>query len=265
MASKIIGKQLATPNKVRRNAPFAPKCSILPAAHQEPNQRPFPILDTIASLSVFQESGQVVAVALQMDRDANTVTLTVSENRADPVDPRVVVQIEGIWKLLQALSLASCQARALSHRMQDSEPSGYSCPESRIAPEVSAARLELVRVVYTFCWKKMSVRVSKWWPDLDAMSMDIMSYLYIDGNPDPSGLMNEFLSVAIMFRMAFAMIEKRPSESFSPGEWSVFSARMDIAVEKAVQILHNDDECEQWGKRFTGKFHLLCFRVITVP
>lgn len=253
-ASKIIGKKLATPNEVRRNAHFFPKYGILPADHQETNKRTLPILDAIASLSVFQESSQVVAIALQMDRDAKTICLTVAENRRSRVEPRVVAQIDGIWKILQSLSDEYCRLRSVSHRVEDSQIWGDMSPEPPIAPQLSEARLELVRLVYTFCWKKMIVRIGKWWPCLDSLSMTITSFLYIEHNEDHSGLMNKLLGAFVMFRTAFPMIQHRPDQSFSIVDWGVFSDRMDTAIEKVVEILRDEEQCEVWGKLFKGWF-----------
>lgn len=259
-ASKIIGKKLATPNEPRSNESFVPKYGILPADHDATNKRTLPILDAIASLTVFQDCRQVVAVALQMDRDAKTICFTVAENRPGRVEPRVVAQIDAIWKILQSLSNEYCRLRSLSRAMEDSPQWGDRSPELPTAPQLSEARVELVSLVYTFCWKKMSVRVAKWWPCLDSLSMKIMSFLYIDGNEDPSGLMDKFLGAVVMLRMALPMIKNRPDQSLPIELWNVFSDRMDAAVEMAVEILGDDDQCEAWGKRFKGEFHPIEFR-----
>lgn len=253
-ASKIINKKLATPNEVHRNALFVPKYGILPTDNQATNKRTLPILDAIAALSIFQESRQVVAIALQMNQDEQTITLTVAENRPDRVEPRVVAQIDAIWKILRSLSDEYSRLRSLSPTMQDPEQWGDRSPEPPITPELSEARLDLVRLVYTFCWKKMSVRVTKWWPHLDALSRNITSYLYIDGHEDPSGLMKKFLGAVVMFRMAFPIIKDRPDELFATDLWGVFSNRMETAVQKTVDILHDEEDCEAWGKRFKREF-----------
>lgn len=253
-ASKMIGKKLATPNEVRRNGLFVPKYGILPEDNEATNKRTLPILDAIASLCIFQEYRQVVAVALQMNRDEETITLTVAENRPDRVEPRVVAQINSIWEILRTLSDEYWRLRSLSPTMQDPEQWGDRSPEPPIAPELSEGRLNLVRLVYTFCWKKMSVRVTKWWPHLDALSMKITSYLYIDGHEDPSGLMKKFLGAVVMFRTAFPIIKDRPDEFFPTDLWGVFSDRMDTAVQKTVEILHDEEDCEAWGKFFKREF-----------
>lgn len=227
-ASKIIGRTLATPNKTLQNKTFVPKYSTLPAAT---NKRTLPVLDVIASLSVFQDRGQVVAIALQMNQDTNSITLSVAENRPNRVEPRVVEQIGAIWTILRSLSLEYCKRRSLSQ----------------------AARVELVRLVYTYCWEKMNVRVKKWWPCLDSLSMKITTYLYIDGNKDLSGYMHKFLGAAVMLRQALPVIDNRPDHLLPIDGWSAFSDRMDMAVEMAVEILNDDGHCEAWGKRFQGE------------
>lgn len=214
-----------------------------------------PILDAIAALSVFEERGQVVAVALQMDRDAKTIRLTVSENRCGRVEPRVLAQIDAIWTILQSLSTEYCRLRSLSRRMEDPHEWGDQCSEPPITPQLSAARKELVRLVYTFCWKKFNIRVEKWWPYLDSLSMKITSFLYIEGGVDPSGLMNKFLGAVVMLRMALPIVKNLPDQSFPISLWNVFSQRMDTTIEKAVDILSDDMQCEAWGKRFRGEIH----------
>lgn len=148
-----------------------------------------------------------------------TITLTDAENHRDRVEPRVVAQIDGIWKILQALSDEYSRLRPLSPTMQVQEQWGDRSPETPITPELSEAGLDLVRLVYTFCWKKMSVRVTKWWPHLDVLSMKITSYLYIDGHEVPSGVMKKFLGAVVMFRMAFPMIKDRPDHLFATDLW----------------------------------------------
>lgn len=251
-ASKLIGKKIATPHKVHRNESFVPRFGVPPADHHTTNKRTVPILDAIASLSVFQDYGQVVAVALQLDRDAKTICLTVAENRLAGVEPRVVAQIAGIWKILQSLFDENCGLRSRSKAMKDSEQLGD--PESPLIPPIRTARLELVNLVYRFCWEKMNVRVTKWWPCLDSISMKMMSFLYIDGNADQSGLMVKFIGAVVMLRMALPMIQSRPDQTFSSDLWNDFADRMDTAVENAIEILSDDEQCEVWGKQFKGRF-----------
>lgn len=258
-ASKLIGKELATPNESRRSESLVSKYGIPPVDHDSTNKRTLPILDAMASLSVFEERGQAVAVALQMDRDAKTIHLTVAENRVGRVEPCVVAQIDAIWTILQFLSTEYCKLRSLSRRMEDPHEWGDQSSELPITPQLSAAREELVRLVYTFCWKKLNIRVEKWWPCLDSMSMKITSFLYIEGGEDPSGLMNKFLGVVVMLRMALPIVKNPPDKSFPISLWNVFSARMDTAIEKAADILSDDVQCEAWGKRFRGEIHRTYF------
>lgn len=254
-ASELIGKKLATANEARRNESFVSKYGIPAGDHNTTNKRTLPILDAIASLSVFQDCGQVVAIALQMDLNAKTICLTVAENRCGRVEPRVVTQIEEIWKILQSLSNENCRIRSLSPRMEGPLQGGNQPSDPPILSQLSATREKLVRLVYTFCWKKMSVRVEKWWPCLDSLGMSITSFLYIEDGEDSSGLMNKFLSAVVMLRMALPIIKNRPDQSFPIGQWNVYSEHMQYAMSKVVQILSDDKQCEAWGKKFKGEIH----------
>ncbi|RPA93218.1 hypothetical protein L873DRAFT_1793776 [Choiromyces venosus 120613-1] len=68
----------------------------------ETNIGTFPILDAIASISVFKDKSQVVAVALQLDSKEREIRLTIAENQE--VEPRVVHHLGSVWGKLQALS-----------------------------------------------------------------------------------------------------------------------------------------------------------------
>lgn len=81
LASELIGKNLATPNEARRNESIVCKYGIPAADHHTTNKRTLPILDAIASISVFQDCGQIVAVAPQTYLNAKMVHPTVAENR----------------------------------------------------------------------------------------------------------------------------------------------------------------------------------------
>lgn len=69
---------------------------------QDINIRTFSILDAIASLSVADVSGQVVAVALQVAFSQSQIVLTVAEN--GPVKRTVLAHIAHIWHLLAIIS-----------------------------------------------------------------------------------------------------------------------------------------------------------------
>lgn len=234
-ASKIIGTDPSSPTEVRQTQSYVPN-SIMP------DKRTFPILDALASACVFQASGQVLAVALRMDQNANVIYLSVAENRAHGVQPRVVQQIKDIWSMLRSLSSERCRLRSLPRA------------DKSAADEYSATRVQLIRLVYTFCWEKMNQRVRKWWPGVDALSMKIAAYLSIDGKHDASGLMKKFLGAAVMLRNALPLITNPPDESFPIDPWIAFCMRMDTAVEKAVEILNDDDQCQAWGALFQGVF-----------
>lgn len=63
------------------------------------NLRTFPVLDVIASLSVFAPKSQVIAVALQMDNDE--IRLTIAEN--GEVTQAVIDHITDVWTLMRTL------------------------------------------------------------------------------------------------------------------------------------------------------------------
>ncbi|RPA94023.1 hypothetical protein L873DRAFT_1846811 [Choiromyces venosus 120613-1] len=60
------------------------------------NIRTFPILDAIASISVFKDKSQVVAVALQLNSKEREIRLTIAENQE--VEPRVVHHLDSVWE-----------------------------------------------------------------------------------------------------------------------------------------------------------------------
>ena len=64
--------------------------------------RAFPVLDAIASLSVYEERNQVFAVAMQLDCVNGLIRLTIAGNRS--VEDKLVNHLTKLWGKLRALS-----------------------------------------------------------------------------------------------------------------------------------------------------------------
>jgi len=66
------------------------------------NIRTFPVLDAIASLSVYEEQNQVFAVAMQLDCVNRLIRLTITGNRE--IEDKLVNHLTKVWGKLRALS-----------------------------------------------------------------------------------------------------------------------------------------------------------------
>jgi len=114
--------------------------------------RVFPVLDAIASLSVYEEQHQVVAVALQLDSKKQMVRLTIAENRE--VEDQLASHLTNIWGKLQTLS-----DKYTKHG--GSDWSGCISPE--IPQKVAVPlKVEIFRDLCLFSLNKHMSRVLKW-------------------------------------------------------------------------------------------------------
>ena len=114
--------------------------------------RVFPVLDAIASLSVYKEQHQVVAVALQLDSEKQIVRLTIAENCE--VEDQLISHLTNIWGKLQTLS-----DKYTKHR----EPDLSGCMSPEIPQEIAVPlKAEIFRELCLFSLNKHMSRVCKW-------------------------------------------------------------------------------------------------------
>lgn len=92
--------------------------------------RTFKVLDALASLSVSRKDGEVISIGLQLDIEANTITITVSEN--DAVGVGTTQYVSTIWTLLRDLSNIYANDRARYPGADVWQEWGGSLPRSLI-------------------------------------------------------------------------------------------------------------------------------------
>ncbi|RPA92455.1 hypothetical protein L873DRAFT_1794227 [Choiromyces venosus 120613-1] len=122
--------------------------------HHGTNVRTFPILDTLAHISVSRPNSQVVAIALQLKPDTKEIRLTIAENQ--DVADSLVNHLYNIWRKLQALSDEYAGQRK-------AEWDGDEMLSPVIASDVARPlKIEIFREIYKFSLEKQKKRVNKW-------------------------------------------------------------------------------------------------------
>lgn len=99
------------------------------------------VLDAIANISVSEDSGLAVAVALEMDVAKQVAILTIAINRGDASD--LVAYLNGIWRLL---SIMSSRWETLR---QGVDQTGIYSPSS--TKDVEPWRTEFIKRIYRYC------------------------------------------------------------------------------------------------------------------
>jgi len=123
------------------------------AEDRETNLRTFPVLDALASITVYEEEHKVYTIALQVNAANCKIRLSMAGNKG--VEDKVVNHITNIWAKLQDLSNQYAENRGGEPKKGEKSP---AVPDEVGIP----LRIEIFREVYLFCLKKHIKRVSKW-------------------------------------------------------------------------------------------------------
>lgn len=120
------------------------------------------VLDAIAGISISEDSGQAVAVALEIDVAKQVAILTIAINHGDASS--LVAYLNGIWRLLSIIS-----TRWETLRQAIKQTGLYSAPSSE---DVEPWRTEFIKRIYRYClvnrlghYKRENVRVRQFVSD----------------------------------------------------------------------------------------------------
>ncbi|RPA96385.1 hypothetical protein L873DRAFT_1239130 [Choiromyces venosus 120613-1] len=177
---------------------------------RETSIRTFPVLDAIASISVFEERSQVVAVALQLNSKERQIRLTIAENRE--VEPSVVDHLYSVWGKLQALSNEFAAKGG-------SDTNGEGSPD--IPGDVALPlRVNIFREIYQFSLEKQMKRVTKWWSRL----LDFVKELAKRRGEDLQGVESNLYYVVAGLHSVLQLVRRlhrNPTRGLTDDEWEV--------------------------------------------
>lgn len=211
--------------------------------------RTFKVLDALASLAVSRHEGQVVSIGLQLDIDANTITLTIAEN--DPVSPETAQYVGTTWDRLRDLSEVYADDRAGHPAVETWRNWGGQSPPvpSHLTP---AERIiaSLAENVYTFTEKKFRRRINRWWPQLRTFTN-----AFIRAKNHKLNEMESLLRVAVLsFRMGLDALDVKNDQSCV--NWSDVVDLMNSAAAAATKLLDNKYHLETWTNDMKADFAL---------
>lgn len=211
------------------------------------NIRTFPVLDAIASLSVADASGQVVAVALQVDFSQQRIVLTVAEN--GPVNREVLAHISHMWLQLSFISNKYDILRRNDPAVSDSTlpPS----PPIPVSLGIEPLRTVLIESIYRYSILKTQSRFDRWWVKLARFA------ILLQGREvsNVSGLRDSFINTVIIISESRQILEKiRTKTHITAHEWKSLIYTMDGIIPNVAALLSDKTQCEEWAKELQGSF-----------
>lgn len=176
------------------------------------------ILEALASLSVCDERLQVVAVSMQIDEGAKSVTLSFAENGL--VSPRIKPHITNLWNLLE-------------------EMSKHHAGEEKI--DIKACQASFLGHVYPYSLPKIRKRFKSWMPLLKAF---VEAAAKNDTNP-PGDLLPRFQAIEKSLDLVHSTLDKTGDQR----ALEKLIHEMDSVLETWESIRA---ECEGWLKSFAS-------------
>jgi len=218
----------------------------------EGNQRTFPILDALASISVSKPIGQVVAIGLQWKQEACKVCLTIAEN--GKVEKSLTGYIAHVWDLLRALSIRYSVQRTIT-----SIPAQRVQQHRRISPIIPEGvgrdlRIALFRHIYTYTREKNRQRIMKCLPALEAF----MKRFYETRETELIGFERDLDLAFRTLQCGFRDYDIKPREQQDDKYWEELHAFWEIGTGRVMRITKKDisfcdDIVAQVGKLYSLK------------
>ncbi|PUU81797.1 hypothetical protein B9Z19DRAFT_1062368 [Tuber borchii] len=130
---------------------------------EDANERTFPVLDALANICISKPKGQVVAVALQLDKQVKRICLTIAENKT--VEDEQVRYLASIWRMLKILA-----SRYTNWREEPSDPYRWK-DFLDVSPQMPERverdlRISIFCQIYRYLRDKNQLRIKKHWPPL---------------------------------------------------------------------------------------------------
>lgn len=206
---------------------------------RETSVRTFPILDAIASICVFEEKSQVVAVALQLNPREQQIRLTIAKNQE--VEDCVDDHLKSVWRNLQALS-----NEFVAERRSDKHEEGSPDIPKDVA---RALRVKIFSEIYQFSLRKEMYRVRRWWRGL----FDFVKELDRRRGKSLQGIERELFNVVAGLDSALRLIRKLesyPAQGLTDDEWEEVYDDSMWAYKRARLVLadRNQFGCEILAK-----------------
>ena len=203
----------------------------------------FPILDAIASICVFKEGSQAVAVALRLNPKKQEIRLTIAGNQE--VEPCVVDHLKSVWEKLQALSNAFA-ARRWSGKNEEGSPD--------ISEDIAVG---IFREIYEFSMEKQMIRERKWVSGLASF----MQLLAKRRGVDLQGFESDLLDLLVGLVSALELVDKLrdyPVRGLTYDEWKMVYYFSMLVNEKARLVLADRKNigCETLAQELNGKLNL---------
>jgi len=213
---------------------------------QSTNIRTLPILDALASLSIYQEQHQVVAIAIQVDAQNHKIRLSIAQN--DGVPDQVEIHLSNIWQKLQILSEMYAAEQPESNPYMERSPK--KIPKGVALP----LRVELFRDICMFTLEKLITRGDRWKPGLCRFMQQLMRYRK---GRSLQGFEQDLFHAAIgllELLKSLRQLYTDPQKHFTDDEWIEIYHESMWASKCAKRVLEYDNRngCEKIAKRLAG-------------
>ena len=226
--------------------------------NSETNLRTFPILDTLAHISVSEETSQVVAIGLQLHSKRKEIRITVAENKG--VTDGLVNHLSKIWKNLQDLSCGYERDRS-GKKWDKSQLRSPPMP-----PHVGQdLKFEIFRDMYRYSLKKQLKRIDKW---SDGLKCFVKEWLRQREPLQLQGFELSLSNVVLALSMVADVVSKlrgKPNAQLTKSDWE-FVYRQSMEVNDDVKIVladRNGFGCELLAQKvFSGMLLLLPITVL---